>query len=92
MVRFKGLASALNSLVQMIRQRVCQIVAGYEDCNDAHIPPAGTVGNSGRRGKAEANVLPMIQFGFEMRIVLKPSLGPRDPENLLMIETAIDAA
>jgi hypothetical protein len=34
----------------------------------------------------------MRQCGFEMRIVLKPSLGARGPENLVVTETAIDAA
>jgi len=29
------LTHAKHSLVQMVRQRVCQIAAGYEDCNDA---------------------------------------------------------
>jgi hypothetical protein len=36
--------------------------------------------------------LPMRQYGFEMRIGFKPSLGARGPENLVVTETAIDAA
>jgi hypothetical protein len=34
----------------------------------------------------------MRKFGFEMRIVLEPSLGPRGPENLVVTETAMDTA
>jgi hypothetical protein len=34
----------------------------------------------------------MRKFGFEMRIVLEPALGPRGPENLVVKETAMDAA
>jgi hypothetical protein len=34
----------------------------------------------------------MRTIGFEMRIVLKPSLGARGPENFVVTETAIDAA
>jgi hypothetical protein len=28
-------ANTKHALVQMVRQRVCQVAAGYEDCNDA---------------------------------------------------------
>ena len=38
------------------------------------------------------NVFPMRQCAFDMRIVLKPSLGARGPENLVMTEIAIDGA
>jgi hypothetical protein len=46
-----------HSLVQMVRQRVYQIAAGYEDCNDAHylrIDPALrlTIGKNHQTGAA----------------------------------------
>jgi hypothetical protein len=34
----------------------------------------------------------MRKVGFKMRIVLEPFLGPRGPENIFVIETAMDAA
>jgi hypothetical protein len=34
----------------------------------------------------------MRKFGFEMKLLLEPSLGPRVPENLVVTETAMDAA
>jgi hypothetical protein len=33
----------------------------------------------------------MRKFGFEMGIVLEPSLGARGPENLVVTKTAMDA-
>jgi len=37
----RSLAHTKHSFVQMVRQRVYQIAAGYEDCNDADFLPIG---------------------------------------------------
>jgi hypothetical protein len=37
-------------------------------------------------------MLPRRKNGFEIRIVLEPSLGPGGPENLVVTETAMNAA
>ena len=57
-----------HSLVQMIRQRVYQMTAGYEDCNDAdylHIDPALRLSlDKGKKQGAGQSALSRLENGY----------------------------